>query len=291
MSRMKEKFKQMLADIVYSLYKTKFLKNEIKVMSIDETLDKLLSTNISLVRFGDAELEIIEGNSTSFQMADKNLAEQLRRLLTEKSDKILVSIPDIFETLDIYTQKSQRFWKEHLLFFRKRYKKYCNDGYIYGNAFISRCYYMVQNKVKCELWFEKTKKLWENKDVVLIEGDISRNGVENDLFDNVKSLERVICPRNNAYKVYDEVREICFTYPKDTLFLLSVGNMAKVLVGDLVENNYRALDIGNLDMEYYWYLEGVDFKKHPPKRDYKLMDKNITVEFEKYLSEIKYVIK
>lgn len=288
---MKEQIKQIIVDFVYQLYRMRILKNDIKVMSIDATLDKLLTTDISIIRFGDAELEIIEGNSTSFQKADKDLAEQLRSLLTKKTDKILVSIPDIFDSLDMYTEKSQRFWKEHLLFFRKKYKKYCNDGYVYGNALVSRCYYMVQNKQQCGLWFEKTKELWENRKVVLVEGDISRNGVDNDLFDNVKSLERIICPGNNAYSVYEKVKEVCFTYPKDTLFLLSVGNMAKVLVRDLVEKDYRALDIGNLDMEYYWYLEGVDYKKHPPKRDYTLSDKNKTAGFEKYLTEIKHVIK
>lgn len=287
---MKEKIKQLIAEVVYQLYKMKILKNRIKVMSIDETLEELLSKDISIVRFGDAELEMIKGNATSFQEYEKKLSEGLRQVLTEKSDKIMVSIPDIFESLDIYTKRSQKFWKDHLLFFRKEYYKYCKSEYVYGNAFVSRCYYMIEEKEKCKEWFMKTKKLWEDRDIVIVEGDISRNGVDNDLFDNVNSVERIICPSKNAYEVYDNVKEICLGYPKDTLFLLAVGNMAKLLVKDLVENGYRALDIGNLDMEYCWYLEGTMVKKALPKRNYAITDEKKTDGFEKYLTEIKHVI-
>lgn len=288
---MKEKIKQIIAEFVYRLYKLRILKNEIKVMSIDETLDRLLSSNLSLVRLGDGELQLIEGNAIPLQDMDKKLSQQLYQLLMEKSEDILIAIPDIFDGLESYTPKSQKFWKEHLLFFRKRYQKYCTDPYLYGNSLMSRCYYMMGNKQICSQWFEKTKRLWENKKVVVVEGEVSRNGVDNDLFDNVLSLERMICPSRNAYQVYDKIKEACLRYSKDTLFLLSVGAVSKPLVKELVERGYRALDIGSLDMEYYWYLEGVDYKKHPPKRDYQHTDETKTPSFEKYLTQIKCVIE
>lgn len=208
-----------------------------------------------------------------------------------KHDKILVCIPDIFGELNMYTGKSQSFWKEHLLFYRKKYYKYCRKDYVYGNALISRCYYMIEDKEKCKAWFKKIKEVWENRKVVIVEGDVSRNGVDNDLFNNVQSLERIICPSKNAYCVYDKIRKLCFSYTKDTLFLLSIGAVSKVLVKDLVDNGYRAIDIGNLDMEYYWFCEKVNYKKHPPKRDYTVDNAGQNEDFLKYLSEIKFVIQ
>ena len=64
---MKEKCKTLLASLVYAFYEKKLLPCEIHVMSIDETLDELLCTQKSLVRFGDGEIIMIRGKSLYFQ--------------------------------------------------------------------------------------------------------------------------------------------------------------------------------------------------------------------------------
>lgn len=288
---MKEIIKNWIAEVYFQFYGRKLKNQRLNVMSIDETIDELIDKQCSLIRFGDGELNLIGGNSITFQDYDKSLADQLMQVIAMDHDKILVCIPDIFGELNMYTVRSQKFWKEHLLFYRKKYYKYCRKDYVYGNAFISRCYYMIDDKEKCKTWFEKIRKVWENKKIVVVEGDVSRNGLENDLFNNVMSLERIICPSKNAYYVYEKIRTICHSYTKDTLFLLSIGAVSKILVKDLVDNGYRAIDIGNLDMEYYWFCEKVDYKKHPPKRNYTVDNADQNEDFLKYLSEIKFVVK
>lgn len=48
--------------------------------------------------------------------------------------------------------------------------------------------------------------------------------------------------------------------------LLSLGVTAKFLAEDLYREGYRVIDIGNLDMEYEWFLQGtydkVPVEKH-----------------------------
>ena len=41
--------------------------------------------------------------------------------------------------------------------------------------------------------FEKLKKLWDKRDILIVEGENSRSGVGNDLFDDTQSVERIIC--------------------------------------------------------------------------------------------------
>ena len=47
--RMKQKIKDILGAVVYFLYEKKLLHNRIRVHSIDETIDELLTTQKSMV--------------------------------------------------------------------------------------------------------------------------------------------------------------------------------------------------------------------------------------------------
>ena len=50
---MKQKIKDMLAAAVYFLYEKGVLHNRIQVHTVDETIDELLHTEKSMVRFGE----------------------------------------------------------------------------------------------------------------------------------------------------------------------------------------------------------------------------------------------
>lgn len=282
--------KRFLYEIAYLLYKGKILKNKIQVMSIDETIDSMVNTEKSLVRFGDAELSIIEGRTTQFQQFDTSLAKRLSDILRYQNDKIIVGIPDIFDSLDVYTKHSRKFWKEHLFYSRKTYEKYCDPKKYYANAFLSRLYYVYEDKIQSGQWFARVKEIWNNKNVVIVEGEITHTGVENDLLDNANQIERILCPSLNAFLAYEQIKEACLQMEKDKLFLLSVGNTAKLLVCDLVEAGYRAIDIGNLDMEYDWYLQKAKGKDHLVKHDIRGKESNLQAGYDKYWSEIVKII-
>ena len=64
---MKEKLKQILARFVFSLYHKKILKNRISVNSIEETVEHLVKSEDSLVRFGDGEIKLMAGKEIPFQ--------------------------------------------------------------------------------------------------------------------------------------------------------------------------------------------------------------------------------
>lgn len=284
---MKRKIKDILAAIAYFLYEKGILHNSIKVHSIDETIDELLHTNKSLVRFGDGEIVMIKGGDLMLQKASPEIAKGLAEILAYSYDDLMVTIPGIFDTLSDHRKASRQFWKDHLLFCRKTYEKYCNPDRIYYTTFVSRCYYYAKDRSNCGEWFAKIRKIWENKDVVVVEGTRTHNGVGNDLLDTAASVERIICPPRDAYGAIPRILEACGTYDKDRLFLLSVGVAAKFLALELFQKGYRVLDIGHMDMEYEWYVRQTPDKCKIEKHEIESEDANREAGYTQYLSQIK----
>lgn len=261
--------KKVLAEVAYLYYRIVnnigIIEPTVRVMSVDETIDELINSNKSLVRFGDGELKVIRGGTLEFQEADKELADELTDIIGYRYDDLMVSVQDIFGNLDMYVAKSQTFWKDHLLFYRKYYKKLCNPRRVYASTSFSRSYITIADKSQSSRWFEKAKRIWKDKDVVIVEGRTTYNGVGNDLFDGCKSVRRIICPPTDAYEKIDEIRAECLTMPEDVLFLVTLGPAAKPLVRDLFLAGYRAIDLGQMDSEYDMFLAGAKEKTSIPK--------------------------
>ncbi len=259
---LKEFAKQRLADLVFGLYRTGFLrmKHEIRVMTIDETIDELLHSEKSLVRFGDGEIAMMRGVSLALQKEVPELTERLKEILTFPDEELLVAVQEIFTDLHDFIPKSQRFWKDHLLVCRKYYERYCNPDRVYRSARFSRCYATVADRSRCRERFDRIGRIWEDRDVVVVEGEESRTGEGNDLLDRARSVEKILGPARNAYEAYDRILADCLRYPKDRLFLLALGPAAKPLAEDLFRAGYRVIDIGNLNNEYRWFLNGVTDK-------------------------------
>ncbi len=279
--------KDILAAIDYSLYRSGFKKCPIKVHTIDETIEELIHGNKSMIRFGDGEITMIRGRSLKLQQVEPEIIEGLKRLLKYEHEGMIVTIPDIFDDLSIYRKASRQFWKDHLFFSRKIYEKYCNPDREYYNTSISRFYITLDNQDRCREWIEGIKQIWKDKDVVVVEGERTHNGVGNDLLDTAGSIERIIGPSSDAYGRLDEIMECCREYPGDRLFLISLGVAAKFLAQRLFLEGYRALDIGNLDMEYEWYLHQAKQKEAIAKHDVIGEEANRSAGYDVYLAQIK----
>lgn len=283
--------KDILALIDYKLYRVGIKKCSIKVHSVEETINELVHTNKSMVRFGDGEITMIRGRSLKLQKVEPEIIEGLKRILGYQYDGMVVTIPEIFDDLSIYRKESRQFWRDHLLFSRKIYEKYCNKDRIYYNTSLSRFYYALDDKSRCGQWIEGIRRIWKDKDVVVVEGERTHNGVGNDLLDTAASVERIIGPASDAYGKLDEIIACCMEYPKDRLFLVSLGAAAKFFTERMFLEGYRVLDIGHLDLEYEWYLRGA-WKKEPVlKHDIIGATANEEAGYGKYLEQIRRIIK
>ena len=235
-------------------------ERQISVLSIDQSLDYLLEKAASVVRFGDGEMDLIAGRSIPYQDFDPELSVRLREMMSMKSDEhMMICLPDVFKGLERYSIDAQNFWKAHLQHHLADYLEICRAPW-YGSTFISRPYIDLEDKTPSAGYFAKLKKLWQDKDLLIVEGLTSRSGVGNDLFDGARSIKRIICPSRNAYSKLEAIKQAVREHADNRLILTMLGPTAKVLVYDLVQEGYRALDIGHIDSEYEWFQMGASHK-------------------------------
>lgn len=259
----KEKFIFFVNHIVDKVYKRPMVKN------IDETLDAIFKRKASIARYGDGEFDIIFGRTEGFQHKNRTLALRLKKVLKAngESTTFLVGIPDCYGDLSHFIPDAQFHWKIRLD--RERYKWYkiLNRQQPYYQSQISRFYHDWADKSRCRIWADKLKRLWKDRDLLIVEGEKSRMGVGNDLFNDCKSIRRILCPAVNAFDKYDEILEAIVKYvAKDDLILMALGPTASVLAYDLHNLGYQAVDIGHIDLEYEWMKKKANDKVRIPGR-------------------------
>ena len=260
-----------------------------QVKSIDESLDYLLEHEASVIRFGDGEINLMAGHSIAYQDYDPVLAQSLRDLVAMPSTQDLVfCLPDAFADRFQFTWWAEDFWKKHLDHYDAYYREIALAPW-YGSTFISRPYIDFKDKSQAKSQFDKLKKLWQDKDILIVEGATSRSGVGNDLFDQAKSVKRIVCSSHNAYNRVDDIEDSIIQHAKGRLVLLMLGPTAKVLAYNLSQKGIRALDIGHIDSEYEWMLMGAETKvkfKHKHTAEYNFDQDIEFIEDETYNQQI-----
>ena len=225
-------------------------------MSPEKTLDEIINYNKSISRFGDGELNLIFGGKIGFQKYNKILSNRLYEVLQTNEKDFLIGMPDPlnFENIDKYTDGSKIYWTKWIENNILKLILILNEKKTYYSSYITRFYILYKDKSKVYKYVEKLKKIWNKKDIVIIEGQQSRLGVNNSLFDNVKSIKRILCPSENAFNIYDKILNVALKIEKNKLILIALGPTATVLAYDLYKAGYQAIDIGHVDIEYEWFI-------------------------------------
>jgi len=243
------------------------------IKSADDTVDKILQTKCSMSRFGDGELGVMNGGRIHFQSRSPKIAQRLKEVIRSTNPNLLIALPDSFGSLDNYMPAVINFWRDWMSRKRQMVCSFLDMNRIYYNAFFSRVY-MPFNKTdehykNCSEYFEKIKKIWADRDVVICEGVGTRLGMFNDLLGGAKSISRILCPARSAFDKYDEILSTFKGISTDKLVLAALGPTATVLAYDLCNQGYQAIDVGQLDLEYEWFLrKGVTY----PLPEFKYVD-------------------
>ena len=243
-----------------------FFGKNIRVLSISETLEKILVDKISVSRFGDGEMRLICGQSIEFQEYTPQLQERLIEVINSTTKGHLVCLPDVFLSLNQYKSRASYFWKNHLKEYYTCWLKYTNRLAIFGNAFITRPYITYKNYKQSADWFFRLKEIWNDREVVIVEGTMSRLGVGNDLFNNCRSIERILCAPIDAFASYGKILTAVRMCESTKLILVALGPTATVLCHDLNTFGYQSLDIGHVDIEYEWFLMKAEWKVEIPNK-------------------------
>lgn len=250
--------------VLSAVYRWNHRHHRLNIMSPEETIEYILQHNCSISRFGDGEFELIlqPDRDLGFQKRSKELSVALESVLGNKNSNLLVCIPQALNTIHGRTQHSRMFWfswgkrndQHHRIVDLIRGTG--NGNYRFGDSQITRSYIAFQNDSKANGIFMLIKKLWDGKDLLIVEGEQTRLGVGNDLFVNACSIKRVLCPATNAFDHYEEILGIVKHVWNGELILLALGPTATVLATDLADQGMQALDLGHVDIEYEWFLRG-----------------------------------
>jgi glycosyltransferase family protein len=224
-----------------------------QIMTAYETVEYILKNHASISRFGDGEIMIMEGEKILFQMQDNCLSERMKRVFTNPADGLLLAIPRPLMSSDDMCIREANSWRNHLRQYRLHWLKYLQRNRIYGCAHISRFYTNYDDISIADRNIAQLRRIWNNRDVVFVEGEYSRLGVGNECFNNTKSIERILCPAESAFDRYSEILAESTKQPKDKLFILALGPTASCLADDLTRAGYQALDLGHIDVEFEWW--------------------------------------
>ncbi|RND58161.1 GT-D fold domain-containing glycosyltransferase [Lacticaseibacillus paracasei] len=249
----REKYKKFLRSIQVS-------RKIPHVYSSEYTMHELSVGTKSLARFGDGEFVwMMQQSKGSFEKNSPELAEKLLWVLRSSDPDMLICIPDVFSELNRFNTTSRLYWERELSIQGLSWVKFLDSKRYYYDTQVTRPYMDMKEKTSSKNIFEGFQKIWRNRNVLIVEGSMTRFGIGNDLLSNAKSIYRVLCPATNAFEKYSEILQTVLERCRaldNVLVLIALGPTATVLAYDLHTNyGIQALDIGHLDIEYSWFLK------------------------------------
>ena len=236
----------------------------LRVMTPQKTIAHIAHSHCSIARYGDGEFELIlqKDRDLGFQIRSEALSVRLTEILASKDPKLLICIPSALNSVKGRTFHSKKFWyvwgkrndQHHRIV--EQIRSMGNGDYVFGDSQITRQYIAFLNVKKAAAIFQQMRKLWDDRDLLIVEGQQTRLGIGNDLFDNANSIKRILCPATNAFERIDDIVDAVKQAWQGELILLALGPTATVLAAELSCLGMQALDIGHVDIEYEWFLRG-----------------------------------
>lgn len=263
--------------------------------SDEEAVERIVNERCSLIRFGDGEFELMAGKERApFQKYEKTLSDRLREVIQCNRDDVLIAVANNYGSLDGYTEREKDGIREYMTEeVRAFHASLLDYGRVYYDAYLFKCYFQAKDREDAAKRYGRVRRIWQDRDIVVIEGAQTRTGQGNDLLDNAGSVRRILCPTKNAHERYQDILEEAEKIPKDKLILCALGPTGKALAYDLILIGYQVVDIGQIDIEYEWYLAGAGIKvPHPTKYVSQLPPALIEeIHDKKYESQIMAVIE
>ena len=247
---MKQALKRIYYLLIYLLFR---LKKKPYILSMDKTIDFIVRNKLSVSRYGEGEFRKI------FDVNYKHKKRLLSAFQIE-SPKLLICVSGmIYSNICNLAKSCRHFYRWYGTNYGLQTTRLLGTKRKYGEACITRFYLDYKKKdfdYKLPNHILNMKKIWEKRNIIFVEGVHSKNGVGNDLYDNALSIRRILCPDKDSIEIVDKIKYcILKHYKDDDLVLVSSGFAGSIICSELgATSNMQCVDIGNLDVEYIWYL-------------------------------------
>lgn len=233
----RQEYRKRIKEIVWS--PTNIQLRQINRMTDKETIEYIIQNKCSIARYGDGEIGylLFDNFKHFFQPHNKLLQKKLKYILDNPIDSCVIGIPFWM------ANKAKCDWDKccHLNYF-DRFWPLLKKKYKYAAA---NCFGINSlNNGNLQL----LKKIWEDRDILLITGEKSTFIWDERLFNNIKSVEFIYTKAVDAFSEYDKIIDSIelVNTDKNKLILISLGLTATVLAYDLSIKGYQAIDIGHI---------------------------------------------
>ena len=228
--------------------------NNIRVFDSEETVEYLRNYGGSFCRFGDGEFMLMLGGNLGFQPYHPLLALKLWEIFTQSGQNMMIGIPyQQLQTPERFNELVKQFyftsgkWIRSFLncYLPVQRKQYIDTGF--------NQVYQTYSSMNFAAYYERVRKLFEQKKLTIIAGEGILDKLTYDVFDLAKDKEYLYGPARDAFSAYDEILEKARKIDKDRLICVILGPASKVLIHDLTKEGYTAWDIGHLAKDYDSY--------------------------------------
>ena len=223
-----------------------FVSDYPKVYSEEQSLERLIGSRKSIARFGDGEFKLIIGERhKSFQDVDEALNRRMLEVLRSSDPNVIVAIHPVrdFDSLGRIWQKFIIRIGVDVLALLDKDRAYDSTGLFHRLPTDDKTEFIDRVRL--------IKRLWSGRKVVIVVGEGSRFHFEDELFDNVESVDYVYGPSKNAFSEYERIMDEIRCFDKSSyLFLLVLGPTATVMAHELGCEGYQAIDFGQMPGKY-----------------------------------------
>ncbi len=222
------------------------------ILSKEETRRLIIEEHRSISRFGDGEFAIACNiQRWNFQRVNERLAEKLCNILSSDDKEILIGLnPSFYMNLNGLTDDSADSVRSYMRpAVRRQHARLLRRDRVYADA--------LMHSIDTEEDVSELKKIWNDRDCIFVEGYQTRMGVGNNLFDNCRSISRILGPATDAFDRYEDILNEVLKQPRNSLVMIAMGQTATALAYDLHREGYQALDIGRVDLIYEKFIAGL----------------------------------
>lgn len=132
--------------------------SRLQIMSSMDSIRYIIDHKCSLSRFGDGELDSIEGKGGEYQHPSQRLSAMLLECLQSDLPNHKVAIPN---HLNHYNGKpKQGFWTNYVVGHHKQFLKWLSFDKVYLDTQLTRFYYEHKDKSHCAEHIGLIKKIW-----------------------------------------------------------------------------------------------------------------------------------
>lgn len=246
---------KILDDMLYEYDIASDKKSKLRILDKNNSVEQIVSSNKSFVRFGDGEINLLMGISQPFQKYEKEIGDRLFSLLKNPREDIYVCLNREYYLPNLCKNEVDREYLIRNAFdFRCFFEKNCNPENTYLDATCT-FYYWDDFGEEADAFWSKWKEAFRDKKLVIVCGEGILDKLEYDVFEYAASKRFIYGPRRNAWDKHDElIASIREEADFDEYIIFIFGMAGKAMIPEVTDMGYIAWDIGHLAKSYNAYM-------------------------------------